>query len=68
MNIIDMYLAMNSCERDDNDVYFVDHTDRSKRELIAVISQTDITDSTLNIRMKCEKPMNFIQFNIVIED
>ena len=65
--MIDMYLAMNSCERDGNDVYFVDPMDNSIREHIAVINKTEIEDGVLNIHMTHLKPIEFITFNVVID-
>lgn len=68
MNMIDMYLAMNSCERSGDDVYFVDPMDNTKREHIAVIKKTEIKDGVLNIHMNYLKSIDFITFNIVVEN
>jgi len=68
MNMIDMYLAMNSCERDGNDVYFVDPMDNSVREHIAIIKKTEIVDGTLNINMTMLKSIEFIKFNITLDN
>lgn len=67
MNMIDMYLAMNSCERVGDDVYFVDPMDNSNRQHIAIITKSNIEEGTLNINMKMLRSIQFIKFNIVLE-
>lgn len=71
MNMVDMYLKMNSCERDKNNkVYFVDPVDNSKREFIGILDKVDLKDGTLyiNVIKKVEKPIKFIQININMDD
>lgn len=71
MNMLDMYLKMNSCQRDkDNNVYFVDPLDNSKKELVGELSKYYVRDGTLYIDIikKVERPLEFIQINVCMDN
>jgi hypothetical protein len=68
MNMVDMYLKMNSCERDrDNNIYFVDPMDNSKRDLIGMLKEVDIKNGVLNITYKADSPISFIRVRVRME-
>jgi len=71
MNMIDMYLKMNSCERDkDNNVFLIDQLDNTKRELLGTIKRTSIEKGVLNIVINYKKrvsPLSFIKINVDLE-
>ena len=67
INMIDIYLRMNSCERDDaNNVYFVDLS-KSKKEKIGRLKQAQMDkNGTLNIEFISDKDIKFINVSTVI--
>lgn len=70
MNMVDMYLSMNSCERDkNNNVFLIDQFDNTKRKLLGTIKRTSVEKGVLNIVIdyKLELPLSFIQINVDLE-
>lgn len=70
MNMVDLYLSMNSCERDkNNNVFLIDQFDNTKRKLLGTIKRTSVEKGVLNIVIdyKLELPLSFIQINVDLE-
>lgn len=68
--MVDMYLSMNSCERDkNNNVFLIDQFDSTKRKLLGTIKRTSVEKGVLNIVIdyKLELPLSFIQINVDLE-
>ena len=67
INMIDIYLRMNSCERDEsNNVYYVDLS-KSKKEKIGRLKTAKMDkNGTLNIEFISDKDIKFINVSTVI--
>lgn len=65
--MIDIYLRMNSCERDSaNNVYYVDLS-KSKKEKIGRLKEAKMDkNGTLNIEFISDKDIKFINVSTVI--
>lgn len=68
MNMVDLYLQMNSCERDgQNNVYFVDPTDNTKKEHVGKLIDWSMKGNEVNIKFKSNKDLKFIKLDFEIE-
>jgi len=67
MNMIDMYLSMNSCSRDDkNNLYLI--KDEGKKTLIGKIQEINMDNGELNMKISTKYNLKFVTFNIEVEN
>jgi len=67
MNMIDMYLSMNSCSRDDkNNLYLI--KDEGKKTLIGKIHNINMDNGELNMKISTKYNLKFVTFNIEVEN
>jgi len=67
MNMIDMYLSMNSCSRDkDDNLYLI--KDEGKKTLIGKIDSIEMNEGELNMKISSKYNLKFVTFNVEIEN
>jgi hypothetical protein len=60
MNLLDIYLSMNSCVREGKKIYFVDPMDNTKKEYVGDYLDHKIEGHDLTISVRPVKPVEFI--------
>jgi len=67
MNMIDMYLSMNSCSRDEDDnLYLI--KDEGKKTLIGKIHSVEMDEGDLTMKISSKYNLKFVTFNVEIEN
>ena len=72
MNLIDLYLKMNSCERDtDNNIYFISPSTNEKK-VIGVLEGYDVQEGTFKVYIKKFKEntkfLNLISEEVIVNE
>lgn len=67
MNMIDMYLSMQSCTRDKDNCIYYNETD-GKKTLVGKIKKYEIVDGTLEVTITPKASVQFINIKVVIPE